>query len=399
MHPFTWGVAYRDIVFTIIFFATLLYTFSKIDRVKLFCLIFLICIFYLGGTIFAINQRYHSAAWAFVHDSVLQNEIAGRMLLLGKNPYAENYIGSELEKWPYKGESTEKNPALYHLTAMPMILYLNALPQTYFARIFHFFDGRVIYLFMFVLFLILIIKYMKRDTYFRNLFLILFFLNPIAIRFYIDGRNDFFVIVLLFVSTYLLEKHKYLQSAFILGLAFSSKLTIWPILPFIILFIVGNSRDKKRITFFYLLTVLVTVCVLVAPFLILNNNSFIKSIFSFYNGGGLENYPISGFGFSKLLVGMGYIHSVFDRFPFWILQLVVGIPALYILLKRQIHNNKISSVYINYGIFMLITWYFSHHFNDNYMFYIVQILTIGLFIGLQSKKSKKIRKYVSLSHK
>src|SRR5688572_3404625 len=55
------------------------------------------------------------------HDSVVQFEASIRMVREGRNPYAENYHGTPLEKW----RGWKENPALHHFVYPPFLLVLS----------------------------------------------------------------------------------------------------------------------------------------------------------------------------------------------------------------------------------------------------------------------------------
>ena len=123
--------------------------------------------------------------------------------------------------------------------------------------------------------------------------------------------------------------------------------------------------------------------ILVFPFLLWDFHSFQEDIFHWD-----EAYPMGGtpgFGFANLLLYAGYSKS--DYFPFKYLQLLVGLPLLYFLLKGQLKNNTISRMLVNYGIFSLTLLYFSRFLHDNYIGYVFSILCLGFFAGKRNDSS------------
>src|SRR3989344_4427156 len=71
--------------------------------------VWLIIIFTIGiGSIVYIYDRHKISTAYRTHDSVIQQEVAVRMLLTGKNPYKETYFGTPVEEFKYS--NTSENP-------------------------------------------------------------------------------------------------------------------------------------------------------------------------------------------------------------------------------------------------------------------------------------------------
>jgi len=132
---------------------------------------------------------------------------------------------------------------------------------------------------------------------------------------------------------------------------------------------------------------LVLICVIfVFPFLMWDFNSFQEDIFNWD-----ETYPLGGtpgFGFANLLLYMGY--SKTDYFPFKYVQLILGLPLLYFLLKRQLQNNTIGVMLVNYGILSLTLLYFSRFLHDNYIGYVLSVLCLGFFKNARQTSEIKL---------
>ena len=73
-----------------------------------------------------------------VHDNVWQVEPAINFLLEGKNPYTQDFFGTDLEKMKYISTTTHQrliNPALFHLIKLPFHILLSV--PFYFFLIFY----------------------------------------------------------------------------------------------------------------------------------------------------------------------------------------------------------------------------------------------------------------------
>lgn len=93
----------------------------------LLLIIFIGVTVYWGSVQFMLIRRSTSVA-GFINDSGVQVEVAGRYLLLGKNPYNESYEHSDLSHVPFLDDAGgTKNPALFHNAYPPLTLILSAL--------------------------------------------------------------------------------------------------------------------------------------------------------------------------------------------------------------------------------------------------------------------------------
>ena len=54
-------------------------------------------------------------------------------------------------------------------------------------------------------------------------------------------------------------------------------------------------------------------------------------------------YQIWGWGASNLVLALGWVRSRFDYWPFWLPQLVIGLPLLLALLGRQARENTAAA--------------------------------------------------------
>jgi len=100
-----------------------------------------------------------------------------------------------------------------------------------------------------------------------------------------------------------------------------------------------------------------------------------------------------GYGISSLIYKLGLVESTFDYFPFGIIQILIGLPLIYFLIKKQKKNNNLSNLIFSYGITLLVFWFFSRFFNDNYISYLSMIFLMAYLIDdsnfLNKRENKK----------
>lgn len=349
----------------------------------------LICLIVIGSWWGEIYKRHISVPEAFIHGESIQIESAVNYLLQGKNPYKETYFDTPLEKWPYMEDGKiATNPALYHFNIPPF--YLLSETFIYFISIstLFWYDARFLLLILFVGLLILT-YYICRKRSNRLLLLSVVSFNPAFSQFFIEGRTDLPVFFWLILSFVLLKYKKVMLSSAVLALVFASKQSAWPILPFYIAYLYFNLDQKLALkikilkTAKLLLPFVLLSTILYLPFFLWDKTAFINSIYYYINGGIPTSYPVSGFGFSRLLLSLNVIKNSSDYYPFWIWQLSLGLPTLFILLKKQAKDNNLSRMIFNYGLFLSVFWFLSRYFNDNHLVFITMIFASAYFFSLE----------------
>ena len=329
----------------------------------------------------AIIVRHQTSPIYNIHDIVIQQESGIRFLLDGVNPYAVTYFGTPLEQWNYS--DIEVNPALYHFVMQPFYLIF-ALPFYFFSNlIFGFFDGRIPLLFLF-LSLLIMAAYLIKDKEKRLLFLILLAFNPAMLSYTLEGRSDIFMFAFLFASFYLLTKGKLFLAGIPMGLAFAVKQSAWPILPLYVAFLFLKTKKLKE-TAKNLFPLALTFLAILSPFLLWDYRSFLDSTIFYLSGSAPNSYPISGYGFGKLLNQMGLIKDAYQYFPFHIIQLVAGLPLFWVLYAFLKKNLSVGRLILSYGIFLLVFWYFSRYFNNSHLAYLSVVFITAYFWPQEEK--------------
>jgi len=346
--------------------------FLKLKKSLLWGLIILVI-----GSAFAsaIITRHKTHPIDRIHDMPLQQEIAIRFLVDGKNPYEVSYFGTFLEEWHY--HEKDINPALYHFVLPPFYI-LFAVPF-YFASnfIFGFFDARIPLLVLF-LFLLIVASLVVKDQDKKRLFLVLLAFNPAVLGYTLEGRSDIYMFAFLFFGLYLLYIKKYFVAGIPIALAFAVKQSAWPILPFYFTYLYFKKNNLKK-TLIAISLFLVSFVIVIAPFLLWNPKAFLDSTIFYLSGSTEHSYPVSGYGLGKLLESFGFIKDVYAPYPFHIWQLIVCIPLLIILIKYFKKHSRIKTLILLYGIFLFVFWYLSRYFNNSHLGYLSLIFIVAYF--------------------
>jgi hypothetical protein len=65
------------------------------------------------------------------------------------------------------------------------------------------------------------------------------------------------------------------------------------------------------------------------------------------------------------------------QFPFGVLQIVIGLPVAYWLLRRQWRDPDLPAAIAGFAILLFISQFFSRIFNDNYLGLIIAIMAVA----------------------
>lgn len=355
---------------------------DTVYRYKFAVIILIISLLAVVPCLHRISLRHHSEPHHFAHDGgVILTEEAVKYFLSGKNPYEEDYYGTALEDYytVYKLGDI-RNSVIQHYTYLPLTFIL-PLPFYILSKaILGWFDMRFIYLLMFILSL-LILPRLTDSNQNKALLLTIFALNPLFTNFIATGRNDVFLLFWIILSVFFLTLDKPRTASAFLGFACVSKLTALCLIPFFLTYLLNKDSESvpftQKISFVFkqAYPLVLIIVIFILPFLIWDVHSFREDILNWD-----EAYPLGGtpgFGFANLLLYTGYSKN--DYFPFKYLQLILGLPLLYFLLKRQLKNNTINLMLVNYGFLSLTLLYFSRFLHDNYIGYGFSIFCLGFF--------------------
>lgn len=372
-------------LFGLIFLGLLSYVILDTDIIKIrdnsrfifkHALLWILIVLTIGSAYYsAIIVRHQTSPIYNTHDIVVQQESAIRFLLHGKNPYAATYFGTPLEKWPYS--DTEINPALYHFVMQPLYLIFPIPFYFLFTRTIGFFDARIPLVFLFFALLVMASRLIK-DQQKKLEFMVLLAFNPGVLGYFLEGRDDIFMFAFLFASLFLLFKKKYLWSGVVLALAFAVKQSVWPIFPFYVAFLYFKNKNFKK-TVLEIIPFGLMFCAIVAPFIFWDYRAFLDSTVLYLSGNTAHSYPVSGYGLGAFLNQIGAVKDVHSYYPFWIWQVILGLPLIAVLILWQKRNNTVPRLIISYGIFLFVFWYLSRYFNNSHLGYLSLVFITSYF--------------------
>jgi hypothetical protein len=329
-----------------------------------------------------VNENNSSQVYGNIHDGAIQLEHALVLLAEGKNPYAASYhdvLGRyyELSGNPVPSEGVFDYFVYlpgYLLASFPLYQLFQALQLPY--------DQRWLYLLAYVVLILLLPTLVERPTLKLTLVAAVA-LNPLLAGPVILGMNDVLVLLFLVVAVAALRHQRLLLSAIVFGLACTLKQSAWFVAPFYVLLLyqILPRATRVRQTLRYLAVIALIVVAIIVPFALWSLPDFIADVFAYPGGAVAANYPIRGYTIGMFLLGTGLISTPLDPFPFWILQLGFGVPLLAWLLASQWRRGGPGTMLVNAGAFIFGLGLVSRFFQENYVGFVVAIVSIGIVLN------------------
>ena len=333
--------------------------------------------------------RQNSGPASYSHDGgVIQTEATIEFLLTGRNPYVEDYMDTPMAEWGIDDFRT----ALFHYPYLPWTFLFSAPFKLASQGLIGWYDQRFVYLLLFAVTLILLpsLAHTRR----AKLLLVMFIgLNPIMGSDLIYGQNDSFVLGWIVLSVWLWMRGQQdpgnrrwtWGAAMTYGLACASKPTAWFLAPFYALLLAGGDpSDLVRRTGVWLHRALAMMwpalaafALIVGPYLVWNPAAMFDDVWQWSSGTSETAYQIWGWGASNLLLATRGVESRFEYWPFWIPELLVGLPLMIGLVWRQMRENLLARALWSYGLFLLAFFFVSRFLNENYLGYILSFLALG----------------------
>ncbi len=191
----------------------------------------------------------------------------------------------------------------------------------------------------------------------------------LAVQFVIAGFNDVLFLAFVAAGALLLQRQRTTLAGIAVGLALASKQTAWPLLPFYLAYLWFHAPPGRRwqTALRQIAPTVVTASVIILPFLLWSPGAFLDDVVRFASGGATSSYPISGDGLGQLLLTAGVIRTMWDAYPFWLFQFVLGLPALGLLLWWLRRRPTVSAMLLAYAAWTFVLQFSARYFNDSHI--------------------------------
>ena len=327
----------------------------------------------------SLHQRDMGLSQANTSDALIIMESAGQLFLDGKNPYAETYFGTELQKIDdlneervyWKKLGLDHNPAMYHFVYPPGAFLIPAAFMGIVGPV----DLRMLFLPFELLSLILLFVFI-RNWELKILATLVVCALYVFGGLYI-GVMDIFLISLAVIALILMQRNHHLTAALMLGVVGTIKQNVWMLLLLVLIWAYWQKKLKT-----YLVAPLI-VGVVILAFFLWNPPAFVDDSISFFAGSTEYAYPINfeQGGFPYILRSIGFSREHVLTFPYFLVQALVLIPLLWYFGRKLKHANEPHHVYVYAGVLLygLFLFYKFPHFN--YFNFAITLFAIGfLFI-------------------
>ena len=354
----------------------------------------IVAVFVVVPTVASIVLRETGKPYTYIHDGALMVEEAARKLLHGMNPYVADYLDTPLFYWPMVN-----NPALYHLTYFPF-MFLTTIPFVWlFDHAGIFWDQRYLYLPAYLATLCLVPLLIPRggelprplgvhggEGHARLALVALVALNPQLFPFVVEGRNDFFVLLPLFAGVLFLQRERRTLASCAFAVAGAAKLHALFILPFVAVYLVATRRPRTLDEAWSALwrpswPAALLLAATFIPFLVNDVAAFYDDVVRYNAGGAAWTYPISGMGFSALLLALGVIEYRQADFPFAAIEIAVATPIAAWWLLRLWRRPTIVTLLSGYALALLAFLFFGRYFQGNYLGFILAVASPVPFLA------------------
>jgi len=345
--------------------------------IKLTIVLSLIFLTVIVTGVLTLLLRHVSAPTQYAHDGgVLQTETAIEYFLAGENPYKEDYLHS-----PFGELRGPDAWGTYHYPYLPFTFVFSAPFYLLSQEAWGCYDQRFVYLPLFLLTLLLLPSFAPDKT--SKLFLLMIVgFNPTMATDVIVGTNDPFVFFWIVLSLFLLLRGKPMLSALVLGFACASKATAWLLIPFYLLYL---CRDRPMVweNLGYLLArsfpLILSTLLFILPIFLWDPSAMLDDVWRSVTGTSEPSAPINGWGFANFILALGRLESRSSYFPFWTIQVIICLPLLAYLLKRQAKHNSLHSMLIGYSLLLFAFLYLSRFFYGPHVGFALALFSLGYF--------------------
>lgn len=327
-------------------------------------LIFLLLL--LPQTVLIVKQP----PFAALIDGVLLNDAAADRLLHGENPYVGDYLDTRMRAF-YLSD-VPVNFGLSRYVYMPGMLLLDVPVRALGG-------DRANFSWLFLLGLPALAAAalsVGRTALEREAAVIAVALNPLFELDYFYQLNDLFFLSAALAAIGMLRRGRYLLGGVFAGLALDLKQQAVLFVPLLTIYVLRRLRAAEQVRL--LVAGLVTVAVVVLPFLLWDARAFLAGTAGFFYGSGVDSYPIRGIGLQGLLLRAGVIHNRWDAFPAALIQVPVVLAVLALTGSRLWHRWSWAGYWAGTGLLAAAAFALGRVLSPNYLDLVLILFTLAL---------------------
>ena len=310
------------------------------------------------STLLQMGLRQSTEPWFHTNDSTFQIDIAGDLVLDGKNPYGHDYRPDGLDRFYTRDGSVSQRirreeVALDHFAYFPGAAITGAawrlLPEPL--------DDYRLLVLLCTLGLFGAAMLIRAPLPWRVVIGVLLVANPIAVRSAWFGQNDAPSILGVVLAFALVTRGRYKSAAASLAAAVLLKQFAVVAVPFLALMI--PRRDLlKAAAVFAGIVVLASL-----PFFVADPKAFVDDTVKY----GAGTYRIVGYGLSAILVRAGIVEDREGEYPFVLFALLLWLPLTVWLLLLQRKSDEPWLGAAGFALSILVLLFVGRTFNNYYL--------------------------------
>jgi hypothetical protein len=342
---------------------------------KLALLVGICLVSVVANTGMVMALRSLSTPAQFAHDGgVLMSDLAVRWLLEGTNVYQQDW------RTTWVVAAYPNGPGLSHYPYLPFAFVPAAPLYLLTTTLWGWYDHRLFYLIAYLA-MLAATPWIAPTRSGRLALAAVVALNPVLANDLIYGYNDMLLLALVVLALAAYRTDHTTLGGIAIGLAAATKGTVWPLLPFLALYLWRGRRlalDGNLLR--PLVPVAISALLFIVPFAMWDARALYEDTVLYNAGAPLpDGLPIKGWGAATYVVALGWVDDLFAPFPFGLVALVVAGPLLVALLVRQWRHNTLAAAFAHFGVFSIVFLYFSRTMNPNYLGFALAMLAIGSF--------------------
>ena len=328
-----------------------------------------------------VGLRDATAPWYFTNDSTYEIELAGDLVLDGRNPYGHDYEGSGLERFYVAAKYPLPDyPALRHFAYFPGVALTAAVWRLAPSP----FDDYRIFVLLASLALLPAALIFPGALHWRLAIGAGLAANPLLVRGAWLGTADAPPLLALVLAFGLLTRGRFVWAAASLGVAVSLKQFALVAVPFFAVMLLTMRVPRRA---FYQAGAAFAGVFLAAllPFLVADPGALWNDTV----GSVTSTYRITGYGLSALLLNTGVIDDRFGYYPFMPLALLLWLPLTGWLLWSQRRAATLWSGAAGFAVSMFVLLFLGRVLQNSFLVWPLTGIGLALLLAGFERTSRR----------
>ena len=336
-----------------------------------------LCLLVVPAVLLQIGLRDATAPWFFTNDSTYQIELAGDVVASGDNPYGHDYGSTGLERfYSLKGTVRSSHVATEHFAYFPGTALVaagwNTLPSPW--------DDFRLFVALTSLGIFFAVLLFRAPLLWRLALGALLVANPLAVRGAWFGTADAPGLLLLVLAFALATRSRYTAGAVALAGAVLFKQFALVALPFFAVFVLLHAG--RRPTYRAAGAFAAVLFAVTTPFLLADPGAFWADTVNY----GVDTYRIVGYGLAALLLRAGLIEGRADAYPFFLLALLVWLPATVLLLRSHWRSREAWLAPAGFALSVFVLIFIGRVFHTSYLLWPLTGMLMAVLVAVAARE-------------